>query len=124
MQKERLKHRGARIGSMRHFLKIHARSIATPIFGSIDFGENFTGVEEWASIRTTNGKIVMNDVGDDVNVTHEIVIRFNGSVTSETYAQTSDGRRFKILTVEDYDERGDYLQLMATDRGLGEAAKA
>ena len=36
--------RGARIGDMIHFILIHIREIKVPVFGSIDFSEDFTGL--------------------------------------------------------------------------------
>jgi SPP1 family predicted phage head-tail adaptor len=94
------------------------------VYGSIDFTEAFSGNARWASIHTKNGKIIMDDVGRDQNVTHEVYIRHDATVNSETYIQTEDGRRFKILTVENYDERKEFMRLNCTDRGLNEAAKA
>ncbi len=124
MKKTRITHRGARIGDMRHRIMIHDRSITSPEFDSIDFGEDFDGTEAWAAILSTRGKVIMDDVGRDINATHELFIRFNSGVTAETFIQDEDGRRFKILTVEPYDERGEYMRLLATERGLNEAAKA
>ncbi len=124
MQKNRIGHRGARIGDMRHRIILHVRSIEVPAYGSVDFSEAFEGTNIWAGIRTANGKIAMDDVGQDVNVTHQLFIRYDETVTSETFIQVEDGRRFRIISVEDYDMRHEYMRLNVTDRGLDEAAKA
>jgi len=123
MKKSRVSHRGTRIGDMRHLIRVHTRSIQAPAFGSVDFSEDFDGVEAWAAIRTTNGKVTMDDSGQDVNATHELFVRYNSKITSERFIQADDGRRFRIIDVENFDERGDYMKLTATDRGLNEAAK-
>lgn len=124
MKKSAVIHRGNRIGDMRHLVRVHDRSITAPTFGSVDFGEDFEGTQAWAAIRTTSGKIVMDDVGVDANATHEIFIRYDSNVTSETFIQVDDGRRFRVLSVENFDERGEYMKLTASDRGINEAAKA
>jgi len=124
MQKKRVSHRGARIGDMRHRITIHTRDITSPAHGSIDFSETFTGTNKWAAIKTLQGVTVFDGVSQDANVTHEISIRYDSSVTSETFIQLDDGRRLKILDVMHYEERDDYMVLLCTDRGLDEAAKA
>lgn len=122
--KKRVDHRGARVGDMRHYVLIHSRSIMSPTFGTVDFDEDFVGITAWASIKTTNGKTTMDDVGRDINVTHELLVRYNSDITSQTFIQVDDGRRFRLIDTEAYDERNEYMRLLATDRGLGEAAKA
>jgi len=124
MKKQRIAHIGTRIGDMRNRILIHDRSIMPPAFGSIDFDESFSGDATWAAIKTSGGKVAMDDVGQDVNITHEIFIRHDADVTSETFVQAEDGRRFRLIAVENYGERNEYMRLLATDRGLNQAAKA
>jgi SPP1 family predicted phage head-tail adaptor len=124
VDKIRVKNRGARIGDMIHYILIHTRDITVPAFGSIDFSENFTGVTSWASIATPRGKTVFDDVGQEIDVTHVLRIRYDVAVTNQTYIQLEDGRRLKILAVENLDENNWYIEIKASDRGLNEAAKA
>ena len=117
-------HRAINIGDMRQRIYLHAREISTPVYGSIDFDEVFTGDPKWASIKSLGGKVVFDGVGQDAIATHAIYIRYAAGVSSQKFVQSTDGRRFKILNVEDYDERHDFLVLMCTDRGFNEAAKS
>ena len=77
----------------------------------------------WAAIKTVSGKIVMDSVGRDTNITHEISIRYDNRVTSEHFVQSDDGRRFRIVSIENLEERGEYIKLFTIERGLDEAAK-
>lgn len=124
MKKQKLTHRGTVIGDMRHRIFIHERNIHVPAFGSVDFDERFTGFDTWAAIRTTGGKVVFDGVGQDALATHEVFVRYNEDYTTQNFVQVDDGRRFRILSVEDYDERHDYMVMLCTDRGFDEAAKA
>jgi len=124
MKKSRLTHRGARIGDMRHRIILHNRSIVPPIFDSVDFEQGFDGIESWAAVKTTNGKITLDGVGQEQDVTHELFIRYDYNVTSEMFIQMEDGRRLRILNVEDYEERHEYMRLLCKERGFDEAAKS
>ncbi len=123
MQKNKISHRGAKLGDMRHRIYLHERLITSPAFGSIDFDEEFIGDPKWAAIETLGGKITFDDVGTEQIATHAVYIRFC-DVSSQNFIQVSDGRRFRILQSEDYDERHEYVKLICTDRGLNEASKA
>lgn len=109
---------------MRHRVYLHDRAISAPAFGSVDFDQLFTGNPRWAAIKTYRGKTVFDGVSTDQVVTHELFMRYEDGITSETFIQVSDGRRFRVLEVENYEERNEYVVLMCTDRGLDEAAKA
>lgn len=116
-------HRGVNIGDMRQRIYLHTRSISSPMFGSVDFDEQFSGSPIWAAIKTLGGKVVFDGVGQDVIATHVIYIRHRDA-SSQNFVQATDGRRFRILQVEDYDDRHEFLALLCTDRGFGEAAKS
>ena len=124
MKKTKVRRRGPAIGSMRHKITLDSRDIVTPVYGSVDFTEEFVPVVAWASITTPIGKVVFDEVGDEVAVTHEFKVRYDASLTSQKYLRKSDGRRFRILSVENFDEDNIYMRLITTDRGLNEAAKA
>src|SRR5678815_1985353 len=124
MQKTKVVHRGNNIGDMRHRVILHTRSIRSPAFGSVDFNEDFEGIHKWAAIQTLGGKMVFGGVGQDPDIaTHAVFIRYC-DVSSQNFIQVDDGRRFKILQSEDYDERHEYIKLLCTDRGFDEAAKS
>lgn len=109
---------------MRHRIFIHERNIQAPYFGSVDFDERFTGFDTWAAIRSTGGKMSFDEVGTPNMFTHEVFVRYNADYSSQNFIQVDDGRRFRILDVEDYDERHEYMVFKCTDRGLNEASKA
>lgn len=121
---KKIQQRVTNIGDMRQRVYIHERAIARPAWGSIDFDETFTGTARWAAIKTLGGKRVFDGTGQDEVATHIVYIRFDSSVSSQTFVQVTDGRRFRILQVEDYDERHEFMALLCTDRGFNEAAKS
>lgn len=123
MKKQKLDHRGASIGNMRNRIILHDSIIKAPLFGSVDFDEDFQGLEAWAAIKSVSGKVLFDSVGVGQEVTHEVFIRYDYNVNAETYVQVDDGRRFKVLSVEDFEERHEYMRLLCTERGFNEAAK-
>ena len=106
------------VGDLRDRICLQTRTITEPAFGNAEFGEDFEGESEvWAAIKTMSGKVFFDGVGADVNVTHEVLIRHDPTVTAETWIELGDGRRLDIVNVEDLEERGEYLRLLCTDRG-------
>jgi SPP1 family predicted phage head-tail adaptor len=122
VEKSKTRHRGTRIGDMRHRIYLYDRLITSPIYGSVDFDQEFVGIAKWAAIETINGKITFDSVGQDEVATHAFYIRFC-DVSSQKFVETSDGRKFRIINAEDYEERHEYVRLLCTDRGLNEASK-
>ena len=111
------RHRKPCIGDMDTIIKLQNRSITEPLFGSPDFDETFDGDNNvWGMLQTVSGKTIFDDVGKDVNVTHEIIINYDNSVTDETWVELN-GRRLDILLFEDIEERHEFLKLTCTDRG-------
>lgn len=105
------------IGDLSERVKLHDRNIQVPEFGSVDFSENFSGTKTvWANINTAAGKVFFTGANIDVGLTHEIIIRYDDTVTSETWIEFN-GRNLKIVSVENLDEYGDFLKLRCTDRG-------
>jgi len=102
------------------------RGIGEPLFGSVDFGEDFTNIATvWAAVETVNGKTFFDSVNTETDITHHFYIRFDASVTAETWI-TWDSRRFDILKPEDYDGRKEFMKLTCAERGAKtiEATKA
>lgn len=109
------------VGDLNHRIKLLPRDMTEPGFGETDFGEDFTGgVEAWAKVYTTAGKTIFNGVNTDVNVTHEIYIRFQSGVGAETWVELQDGTRLDVVMSEDLDERKEWLLLLCTERGSGD----
>lgn len=113
------------LGDLGTKIKLQGRNITPPVFGSADFDEKFSlEAEVWAMINTVSGRTYF-DGNADLNITHHIYIRYDVTVTAETWIEFG-GRRIDILTVENLDERSEYMKLVCIERGLvtSEAAKA
>lgn len=120
--KIRKKKRELCIGDMRDEIILQDRSITPPDFGATDFTENFISTPpSWALVNTVSGKTYFDDINTEIDITHEIYIRFDATVTAETWI-LFDGRRIDILTTEDLDERHIFMKLTCND--TGESARA
>ena len=122
------KHRKPCIGDLDKEIKLQGRAITPPVFGVPDFDESFTDNDTvWASINTLGGKTIFDGVSQDSAVTHEFVIRYDSTVTTETWIEF-EGRRFDIVPngVQDWEERHEWLSLLCAERGVNtnEASKA
>ena len=105
-------------------ITLQNRDIEPPLFGSVDFGEAFSGdVETTAIVKTISGKTFFDGVSVDRLITHELKLEFVADVTAETWVLFK-GRRLDILAVENCCETDDILILTCSDLGAGEAAKA
>ncbi len=117
-------HRKACIGDLRDRIVLQTRKIKEPEFGSAEFAEDFVQEDEvWASIKTLSGKVFFDGVGTDLLITHEVLIRYDPTVTAETWIKFR-GRRFDVAQVENLEERKEYLRLLCIDRGDQEASEA
>jgi SPP1 family predicted phage head-tail adaptor len=104
---------------MRDTIQIQTRGLQGPAFGATDFDENFSDVPlTWASIETINGATRFDGVSRDLNVTHRIRIRFDATVTSESWLLLEDGQRLDVVDVNPLDERKDFMELICVTRGL------
>lgn len=118
-KKIRRKSRSVCIGDMNTLIKLQNRNITPPLFGDPDFDEEFTDVAEvWAMVNTVSGKTVFDGVNTDINVTHEIYIYYDATVTAETWVELN-GKRLDIVPngVENLEERDEFLKLTCTERG-------
>lgn len=119
------KNRKVCIGDLNSLVTLENRDIQAPEFDTVDFAEEFTAPQAVsAMIETVRGKTVFDGVSTEQDVTHWIYIRFDATVTAETWVKLDDGRRLDILRVENLDERSDFMLLHCDDRGAREASKA
>lgn len=113
-------------GDLKHRIVLQEREITAPVFGSASFTEEYQpGVEVWAGVKTVNlhgsGRRFFSNVNpEEEQPTHEFIIRYRNSVTSETRI-TWKGKYYKILSVQDPNEDGQYLEL--SSRILGNTDK-
>tara|TARA_Y100000389_G_C17129863_1_gene349675 strand:- start:12 stop:371 length:360 start_codon:yes stop_codon:yes gene_type:complete len=105
-------------------ITLHNRDISPPLFGQVDFDEEFTGDQTvTAIIKTERGKTLFDGVATDTPITHQFCIKYVDGVTAETWI-TFKGRKFNIIDVENCCEKDNCLILRSSERGLGEASKA
>ncbi len=106
------------IGDLNKRITLQSRSLTEPLFAQTEFTEDFDPQNcRWARIKTTAGRTVFNGVNADVLITHEIWIRFDPAVSSETWILLEDNRRLDIEMVENVDEESDFTKLLCTERG-------
>lgn len=105
-------------GELNRQISLQSRDIAPPIWGDPDFGELFgPGNVVWAKVETKAGKTFFDSVNQkEEMITHEITIRYDSSVTSETWV-LFEGRHLDILAVEDVNERHAVMKLTCVDKG-------
>jgi len=75
-------------------------------------------------VKTINGRVLFNGVDTDEALTHEITIRYDSTVTAETWVELGDSTRLDIIDTQDLEERNEYLVLLCNARGTQEASKA
>lgn len=104
-------------GDLNKRITLQNRAIVPPIFGSSDFSESFdAGNDRWAAIKTVKGKTIFDGLNQrDREVTHEVFIRYDSTVTAETWI-SYNSRRFDIIDVEDFEERHEFMRLLCTDK--------
>ena len=120
MSSRRVVRRGRRklcVGDLRDRICLQKRTLTEPAFGDAEAGEEFEGTEVWALIKTSVGKALFDGVNQDVNVTHEVAIRYDPEVTATTWIELGDGTRLDVVNVEDLEERHEYQWLRCTERG-------
>lgn len=111
------KKRNVCIGDMRDRVTIELRSLTPPIEGSTDFTETFSTKQEmWAAINSVSGETVFDGTNTERVVTHHVYIRFLAGVTAEDWVLFND-ERLDVLTVENLDNRNDFMLLKCTNRG-------
>lgn len=113
----RRKRRESCIGDLNKRIILHNRSIQVPEFNSVDFKEKFKPIKEiWANVNTSTGQVLFNNVGVDVAISHTIIIRFDSSVTPETWVEFKNNN-LKIMDLENLEERDEFLRLRCVNRG-------
>ena len=111
--------RRVRVGDLRDRITLQRRKIEAPVHGETSHAEKFDASREvWAAVTTTTGKTLFDGVGTgDVAITHEVLIRHDPAVTSETWIELADGTHLDVVRPENYDERGEFLRLLCVARG-------
>ena len=101
------------IGSMREQITIQSLGTTRDTGGGIS--SNYSDSQTiQASIKPLNGKEVYKQGKLQDNVTHEIMIRFNSSVTAKNRIKLGS-RFFNIRSVINVDERSRYMKILAEE---------
>ncbi len=117
-------HRKICAGDLDTEITLENRDIVPPLAGEVDFEEDFTNsVPVFSKVETTIGKTVFDGVNTDTVITHKITIRFDSTVTTETWILLN-GNRINIVQTENLEQRNEWLFLLCTDRGATQASKA
>ncbi len=112
-------HRKPSVGDLDQEITLQNRKLTEPVFGATSFSEDFSAKSVvFAGITTVVGRTVFTgaDTGD-VPITHEVTIRFDECVNTETWIETDAGLRLDILLVEDWEERHEYQFLTCRATG-------
>jgi len=114
------------LGDLDTLITLENRAIQAPVFDAVDFDEEFTAPNPpvFAMLQTVSGKTFFDGVSTEQDITDWIYIRFDVTVTAETWVKLGDGSRLDILRVENLDRRSEFMLLHCTDRGDKEASKA
>jgi SPP1 family predicted phage head-tail adaptor len=115
------KRRGVCAGDLDKRIVLQNRTLNPPVFGDPDFTESFTAANtRWAGVETVAGKTFFDSVNQvDQTITHYWYIRYDATVTSQTWI-LYDSRRFDILATEDLDERHEFMRLICVDKGVSQ----
>lgn len=122
MAKSILKRRARRprVGDLRTRVVVQGRAIQPPNVDEVDFDHEFeTTATVWASIETLSGETLFDQAaGQDIVVSHRVIIRWLEGVTAETWLELPDGTRLDVVSIENLEERSEFLALMARRTGL------
>ena len=107
-------------GSLDKLIEIYQRDL-TPPTNSLtvdpDYTETFTLLYTiWSMIETPKGKVIFDDVGEDIIITHYFYIRHVDNITAQNWI-VYNGNRYDIKNVTDLEENRLYLRLECAIRG-------
>ena len=109
-------HRAPCIGDLDKYVTLHVRNMEAPEFGETNLTEAFVGQDIWAGIITVLGKTLFTSANIDVAITHVILIRYDVNVSMESWIEFED-ENYKVIDVDDFEERHEFMKLSCTNRG-------
>ncbi len=125
-QKIQSKRRRVCIADLDRQISIQNRAIQSPT-NEPDYTELFSAGSStssglvagdvWAMIESTAGKTVFDTTGVERVVSHKITTRFFDGVTAESWI-LFNGNRYDVVSVENIDERGEYMVMRCVFRGV------
>jgi SPP1 family predicted phage head-tail adaptor len=116
-QKIRRSKRQVCVGDLDTEIILQDRAIQGVTTADVNFDETFTPTATvWAMIETVAGATVFDSTNTEVALTHRIYIRFDATVTAETWVEIYSDK-YDIVTVENLDRRSEFMRLNCVIRG-------
>lgn len=115
------------IGDMDQQVDILKREILPPGIGEIDPQIVFTSIlKPWAAIKTSSLSGGASRRFDGINIadqpTHDIFINYDYAIwpldSDNNFIRLEDGRRLRIIGVEDINEQKLTIRISCTERGI------
>ena len=108
-------------GDLDTLIFIESRERRAALDGEVDakleFWPDDDCPEIWLACARSLAAPVFDGVSTDRRVTHEIVFRHEDGITTENWVRLESGRRLDIVSMDAYDERGEFLMLLCEDTG-------
>lgn len=109
--------RAPRAGELRRWVELQDKDQTASAGDSLD--EVFTTLATVpARVRAIFGGRVVDNVHDAEVATHTVIIRHRSDTAAWRWIRF-DGRRFKVVSVMDPDERGIWLEILAQEERSG-----
>ena len=105
------------IGDMRTPVVVHSTRITAPSAG-VDFGRNIQPAisDYYCKVTTLRGVTIFDSSNVEQVVTHEFAGRYDERITENMFIE-HEGQYYRVVTVEDYEDRHEYSVLLCTLRG-------
>lgn len=115
LQRARL--RKVPVGDMRTPVIIHQAEILAPTAG-VDLGRSVTAVIDpwWCKVMTVNGVYIFDSSNVEQQITHDFQGRYTSGIDRDMVIEYA-GEYYKIISVEDMENRNEFLRLRCVIRG-------
>ena len=116
-QLQRARFRKVPVGDMRTPVIIHQAEILAPTVG-VDLGRTITNIIEpwWCKVTTVSGVYIFDSSNIEQVITHDFQGRYQSGIDRDMVIEWS-GEYYKIISVENFENRNEFLRLRCTIRG-------
>ncbi len=117
-QRISIKKREPCIGDLRNRIILYDRDLGANNTNDPDYDLTFTNaISVWAGVVTlADGQDVFSGVNIVAIAKHKFIIRYRSGITSEKWIQFNS-KNYDILSIEDPEERHEFLILYCNERG-------